>query len=536
MTAPSRDLLTRFRNYFSVKPATTDAEREAIYRIRYRVYCDEFGYEPKERFPSQMETDELDAVATHLLITHLASGMPAACMRICPASDQDQPLSLPFEKRCEESLDLAAAKRFSAPRGQMCEASRFAVDSAFRRRPGECASPIGEIASLSLSDHEQRTFPLLTLVLTFAAVAMAELLERPLMYAVMDPFLPRLLKRSGLVFVRIGRDADYHGTRAVYVTDTRFAVHRLDKEMQTLYWWVHDQLAPNMLPANASPRDARWIADGSTRAADISARNPAPGPFEIIEQSSGLLSSFRSYFSVQAATTDAEREAAYRIRYRVYCDEFGYEPRERFPSRMETDELDAVATHLLINHFATDMPAGCMRICPASDQGQPVPLPLEKCCHESLDLAATRFSAPREQICEASRFAVDSAFRRRSGERLSRFGEIASLSLSDHERRTFPLLTLVLMFTGVATAELLERPFMYALMEPFLPRLLKRFGLVFVRMGRDVNYHGTRAVYITDTRFLVHRLDKEMEALYRWVHDQLASSTRRKGSVLAMAG
>jgi len=243
MTAQSKDLLASFRSYFSVGPARSATELESVYRIRYRVYCDEFGYERKEEFPDQMETDEFDETSTHALITHLASGMPAGCVRICPGSIHGEPSALPLNKCCEKSLDPARVKEFAAPPQQTCEASRFAVDGAFRRRSGEGMSRFGEISSLILTDHEQRTFPLLSLVLMLAGVAMAELSYRPFMYAVMEPFLPRLLKRSGLHFLRMGKDINHHGTRAVYITDTRYFVHSLEGEMQKLYTWVRSELA-----------------------------------------------------------------------------------------------------------------------------------------------------------------------------------------------------------------------------------------------------------------------------------------------------
>lgn len=238
------------------------------------------------------------------------------------------------------------------------------------------------------------------------------------------------------------------------------------------------------------------------------------------------LDAFRHYFSVRPAVTTADREETYRIRYRVYCEEFGYEPKERFSNRMETDEIDDISAHCLITHVATGMPAGCMRICPAALNGIRRSLPLEKCCTESLDPAAmARMTAPRDAICEASRFAVDGAFRRRSGEALTRFGEIAALDFSDHEKRTFPLISMALMLAGAAMAELLDRPHMFAVMEPFLPRLLKRSGVVFQRMGKDVDHHGIRAVYLTDARDFVRDMDADMRILYRWISGQLHAVT-----------
>ena len=148
-------------------------------------------------------------------------------------------------------------------------------------------------------------------------------------------------------------------------------------------------------------------------------------------ESKNPLASFPEYFSIRLAVTPPYRQETYRIRYRVYCEEFGYEPAERFPNHMETDGFDGISTHCLITHLASGMAAGCVRMCPASINGVDQPLPYDQCCADGLDpVAMAGVTAPRDMRCEASRFAVDGAFRRRSGETLTRFGEIASLDLS----------------------------------------------------------------------------------------------------------
>jgi len=234
------------------------------------------------------------------------------------------------------------------------------------------------------------------------------------------------------------------------------------------------------------------------------------------------LADFPQFFSLRPALCEADRNETYRIRYRVYCEEFGYEPAERFPHRMETDEFDELAAHCLITHNSSGQAAGCVRICPASLAGAHHPLPFDKCCAASLDQRMlARVAAAREHQCEASRFAVDGAFRRRSGEALTRFGEINSLELSDPERRTFPLLSVALMLAGLAMAERLGRPQIFAVMEPFLPRLLKRSGLNFRRMGQDVDHHGIRAVYLTDHEEFLRDLTGEFEILYQWILGEL---------------
>jgi hypothetical protein len=71
-----------FQEYFDLELANTPEKLESVYRVRYRVYCEEFGYEPADAFPNQLETDEFDENASHCLVTHKLTGMPAGCARL----------------------------------------------------------------------------------------------------------------------------------------------------------------------------------------------------------------------------------------------------------------------------------------------------------------------------------------------------------------------------------------------------------------------------------------------------------------------
>ena len=70
---------------------------------------------------------------------------------------------------------------------------------------------------------------------------MTELCGRNSVFAMMEPFLPRLLKRSGIHFVRAGSDMDYHGIRAPYFLDAH-GEETVSKELQSLYHWIKGQL------------------------------------------------------------------------------------------------------------------------------------------------------------------------------------------------------------------------------------------------------------------------------------------------------
>jgi N-acyl amino acid synthase of PEP-CTERM/exosortase system len=76
--SPVRD----FRRFFRVVLAETPELRATAFRVRYHVYCLEFGYEPEDRFPDRQEFDEFDETSLHALVLHRTSGETSACVRL----------------------------------------------------------------------------------------------------------------------------------------------------------------------------------------------------------------------------------------------------------------------------------------------------------------------------------------------------------------------------------------------------------------------------------------------------------------------
>ncbi|WP_198263245.1 PEP-CTERM/exosortase system-associated acyltransferase [sulfur-oxidizing endosymbiont of Gigantopelta aegis] len=241
-----------FKKYFSVILADTKELKQQVYNIRYRVYCEEFNYETVASCPNTMESDKYDRYALHCLIIHNSSRMPAACVRLVPATsgNVDTELAaldlLPFEKYCTDSLDHDFIEQLNLIRSRQCEISRLAVEKTFRKRSGESLTRFGDI-NIEVSKEEQRTFLLIAVAAFLAATALTDLSGKTDVFAMMEPFLPRLLKRSGIVFQRAGQDIDYHGIRAPYFITTQSALKTMRPELLALYQWIHQQIAPAYL-------------------------------------------------------------------------------------------------------------------------------------------------------------------------------------------------------------------------------------------------------------------------------------------------
>ena len=58
-------LADNFKQFFDVDFAVSREQKNAVYGVRYRVYCEEHKYEPADRFPNHMEQDEFDEKSLH---------------------------------------------------------------------------------------------------------------------------------------------------------------------------------------------------------------------------------------------------------------------------------------------------------------------------------------------------------------------------------------------------------------------------------------------------------------------------------------
>ena len=237
------DSLTEsFLRYFSIELATTPEQIKSVYKIRYRVYCEEFGYEPEDRFPDKLEYDAYDNDALHCLITHKSSGMPAGCVRLILATEHVDSDMLPFEKVCAESLDDEFIQGLNLDRKTVCEISRLAVDGAFRRRAGETETRFGEVDAMDYSHHERRTFGLIAVANFLATMALTDLTGRTNVFAMMEPFLPRLLGRSGIIYQKVGGDIEYHGLRAPYFGKTQPTLDNMRPDLKGMYEVIYGKI------------------------------------------------------------------------------------------------------------------------------------------------------------------------------------------------------------------------------------------------------------------------------------------------------
>ncbi|MCX2981259.1 PEP-CTERM/exosortase system-associated acyltransferase [Halieaceae bacterium IMCC14734] len=226
----------RFLDIFDVSLVHSAMQIEQAQRIRFRVYCEEKGYEPAIHFPDGLERDKFDSHSSHCLVTHRETGLAAACIRLVFADDD---LGIPFEEHCAKSVFTEFAGIINDEREQVGEFSRIAVDPTFR------GYGVAEFASSGegFSAQDRATFPLISVAVLVSAFALAELNGRPHIFAMMEQSLARMMARAGVLIEAAGVEVDYHGRRRLHYASTANVVANLQPACRELYGVIYAEFA-----------------------------------------------------------------------------------------------------------------------------------------------------------------------------------------------------------------------------------------------------------------------------------------------------
>lgn len=195
---------------------------DEVYRLRYKVYCDEWGFEKPEDHPGGIEYDEFDKYSVHLVALTKDQGQLIGTMRLILASE----MQFPIETHCIITSDLS-----KIPRNCIGEISRLAVSKDYRRRVGDrLLYDRGEMADEALKqigdERRKNEFAIITGLYT-CMYKESLALGLTHWYAVMAKGLTILLKRLSITFEQIGPEVDYHGIRTPYIG----AINNIAKEV-----------------------------------------------------------------------------------------------------------------------------------------------------------------------------------------------------------------------------------------------------------------------------------------------------------------
>jgi N-acyl amino acid synthase of PEP-CTERM/exosortase system len=198
-----------FPHYFQAMLANTASQKQDIYRLRHKVYCEELGFEPVR--PDGLEQDSFDCRSLHASISHNASSKLAGTVRIITAEYDDE--LLPIEQHFSSQITntMLAPQNFN--RQHICEISRLAVPAEIRYR--------AKARQNGQSAMESECCKMVAISLYLLATLMCIRTRRVHAYVMVEPALARVLRRVGIQFVQIGNTIDYNGVRAPYYLDMR---------------------------------------------------------------------------------------------------------------------------------------------------------------------------------------------------------------------------------------------------------------------------------------------------------------------------
>ena len=230
-----------YASTFRTRLARDAQTHRQIQRLRYQVYCQEFGYEAEADCPNGLESDDYDRQSWHCLLEHRLSG-PVGCIRLVRPQPAASGVPLPFERYCGHALDRRRFDPAEHDPLSLAEFSRLAVKAEFRRRRNDPRQPVGIARPVAEGTHHRSPFPVIPVALFVAGLSL--MMASPARYAVamMEPRLARMLRRFGIRFEPIGRVIEYHGPRGPFLLRRDTAFDALDPHLVAMMALVRSEL------------------------------------------------------------------------------------------------------------------------------------------------------------------------------------------------------------------------------------------------------------------------------------------------------
>jgi len=198
---------------------------------------------------------------------------------------------------------------------------------------------------------------------------------------------------------------------------------------------------------------------------------------------------FDATYRLELATTEAQRAAAYAVRYQVYCEEFTcYEPKALFPDQLERNSSDDHSLHMLVCRRSDGVAVATSRLVLTDPAAPTDALPFEAACSDTLyPWAVPEDASSRQTIAELSRYAIIKGFRRHHVD-----------SLTDVENRAQPMLPVAMALFSEAVARSAGIQSVYAVMEDWLAEGGRAIGMRLIPIGTPTAFHGLRTPYCVD--------------------------------------
>ncbi|MBK8576338.1 MAG: PEP-CTERM/exosortase system-associated acyltransferase [Elusimicrobia bacterium] len=354
---------------FTFLEATDPALVEAIHRLRYRIYVEEYGYEKPADHPGGLERDKFDPYSVPVAALDRKGNLVGTARMIhhCPFPLPALELASPaWREEHKNDPNLVESSRFAMSREFRLSALDFKREMAYFRKhlippasPSVLPSPTNET-----DDFSARI--LIFLGLSYAMIETGHSLSATYHLMTAERSLFVLLKRNGMRFAPIGPEVDYHGRRTPYAGDNE-EMFRSVQSMQKRVLSFLSERAPATPPA----LQERALSEGE---------------------------SFRlGGYTFEIAATEEKVNQVFQLRYRSYAEDFQLIDPILLPERRERDLYDPWSLHAVAFDGGNQM-VGTVRLVLNSSLGLP--------CLEAADADEKNRLASSKKVAELSRLAL----------------------------------------------------------------------------------------------------------------------------------
>lgn len=188
----SPQLATEFAPHFRSRRCDPDSEpqlMDAVYELRFNVYCRECAFLPASDYPDGREKDAYDRDASHFCAFNLRGELVGYVRLVY----RDHERGLPFESHCTQLYEGAEPP----PSEPSAEISRLMVRGDYRRRRGDTLAGVtnSDAADPALLAERRSNSPQILLSLYRLMYAYSKANGVRYWYAAMERFLARSLTR-----------------------------------------------------------------------------------------------------------------------------------------------------------------------------------------------------------------------------------------------------------------------------------------------------------------------------------------------------
>ena len=262
-----KDLCSCFQQHLSTEVALTGPQLEDALRLRYRVYCEEAGYEDPAQFPDRLERDHYDAHSLQMLVRHRPTGIVVGAVRLIMPCWWETSWSFPFETVCGQAEAGPLDQSIEGTRHDTAEVSRFAVSrtalaAVQRRDAGRWEGPVQSC------DDPRRPPQLVAFGLGALLFGVSGEYGINRWYAMMELSLARHLGRVGIAFEQIGPGVEHRGIRYPMMARVDDLRNRI-AEKSPAYSKLIDEVRESVLAQGIAASDLQpsahplWTAAGA---------------------------------------------------------------------------------------------------------------------------------------------------------------------------------------------------------------------------------------------------------------------------------